>query len=328
MTSKKTLFVLEPEIESKFRERVRSLYGDQKGALSAAINQAISCWIAQTGSGYKMGVSEKADPSTPPLPREKVDFQMVFPRASILKVIFKVIKSLGEVAVCSVHSHGFSIRLMDSRHIALIYIEYSSSDLDFYQCTTPRNFGINVDTLLKIANTFGNSEKIELYASVDDKKGLLCASANGSFLLPISEASDETVPIPKLEFQCELTSRISLLRQRLEKIKSVTDFVTFELEDEASARLHGQSENGDAQLTILGDELVKIKVKQPSKATFQLDYLLEMFKAVGSDLDACKVSFSSNMPMAVQFPLVPHISEKGLAFHSSLTYYLAPRVKD
>ena len=63
------------------------------------------------------------------------------------------------------------------------------------------------------------------------------------------------------------------------------------------------------------EDILGLEVKEPSKATFSLNYLSDMIKSASSVSDIVTVSFSTDMPVKLDFEL----PQQG-----KLQYYLAP----
>jgi proliferating cell nuclear antigen len=59
-------------------------------------------------------------------------------------------------------------------------------------------------------------------------------------------------------------------------------------------------------------------VKEPSKATFNLNYLTEIIKAGSTASEVVTVEYATNMPVRIQFEM----PQQG-----RLQYYLAPRIE-
>ena len=66
------------------------------------------------------------------------------------------------------------------------------------------------------------------------------------------------------------------------------------------------------------EALLELQVKEPSKATYNLNYLAELVKAGAATSEVVTAEFSTNMPIKVEF----EIPQQG-----RLLYYLAPRIE-
>ncbi len=83
----------------------------------------------------------------------------------------------------------------------------------------------------------------------------------------------------------------------------------------------GRGDSGEADIGLeKGDEgLEELAVKEESKATYSLDYLSKITKAVVSMGGSVAAEYSSKMPLRLEF----RIANVG-----RIHFYLAPRVQD
>jgi len=63
---------------------------------------------------------------------------------------------------------------------------------------------------------------------------------------------------------------------------------------------------------------LELEVKEPCKATFNLNYLAEISKAGSSAAELVTLEFSTNMPVKLEYEM----PQQG-----KLLYYLAPRIE-
>jgi proliferating cell nuclear antigen len=84
----------------------------------------------------------------------------------------------------------------------------------------------------------------------------------------------------------------------------------------------GKSDVGAAtiQLDKGGADVLDLQVKQEAKASYNIDYLLGISKAVGSASDVVVCEYSSKKPARLEFKL----NEQGARIH----YFLAPRIQE
>jgi DNA polymerase III sliding clamp (beta) subunit (PCNA family) len=74
------------------------------------------------------------------------------------------------------------------------------------------------------------------------------------------------------------------------------------------------------QLDKGGADVLDLQVKQEAKASYNIDYLMGISKAVGPASDIVIVEYSSKKPARLEWKL----NEQGARIH----YFLAPRIQD
>ena len=84
----------------------------------------------------------------------------------------------------------------------------------------------------------------------------------------------------------------------------------------------GKSDVGAAtiQLDKGGADVLDLQVKEEAKASYNIDYLSGISKAVGSASDIVVLEYSSKKPCRLEFKL----NEQGARIH----YFLAPRIQE
>ncbi|HID16814.1 TPA: hypothetical protein EYP26_00820, partial [Candidatus Bathyarchaeota archaeon] len=66
------------------------------------------------------------------------------------------------------------------------------------------------------------------------------------------------------------------------------------------------------------ESLLELEVKEPSKATFNLNFLADMVKVGSSTSEIATLEFSTDMPIKLEFNIIQD---------AVLVYYLAPRIE-
>jgi proliferating cell nuclear antigen len=111
----------------------------------------------------------------------------------------------------------------------------------------------------------------------------------------------------------------STFRDIIDDVQAVSDNVRLETTPEKLiAAATTELSSAVIELEKASEMLIELDVKEPSKATFNLNYLSEITKAGASAAEIVTVEFSSNMPIRLEFD----IPQQG-----RLSYYLAPRIE-
>jgi proliferating cell nuclear antigen PCNA len=113
----------------------------------------------------------------------------------------------------------------------------------------------------------------------------------------------------------------SVFEKVLGDISVVADQVSINAMKE-SVTFAGKSDVGGAniQLDKNGADILELEVKEEAKASYNIDYLMSISKALGSIAETVTLHFSNKKPLRLEWKL----NEQGAV----VTYYLAPRIAD
>ena len=135
------------------------------------------------------------------------------------------------------------------------------------------------------------------------------------------ESTSGTAPLPKLDFDVRIAMSKTIFEKVLGDISEVADQVAISaLKDSVS--FSGKSDIGGATISLdkNGADVLDLEVKQEAKASYNIDYLLSISKAIGSTSETIVCEYSSKKPARLEFKL----NEQGSRIH----YYLAPRISE
>ena len=248
-------------------------------------------------------------------------FKLKVADAKLLRDIVTSVSILVDEATFKLDPDGLKLRAMDPSRVAMVDFELPKTVFDEYVCDASAKMCVNVGELLKLLKRAGKDEAAEL--SLDDKTGRLRVAIAGrysrNFTMPTLEASEEEAPAPKLSFNVRAKATADGLSQAIEDAQLVSDHVRLEADPEKLV-FNAAGDIMGATITILkgSDALLELEVKEPSKATFALNYLTEIIKAASATSEIVTLEFSSDMPIRLDFQQV-----KG----GKLTFYLAPRIE-
>lgn len=145
-------------------------------------------------------------------------------------------------------------------------------------------------------------------------------SYNKLYKIHLIDASTTPTPTPKLTFNAKVELSMQTLKEILDDIDVVADYITIEA-DQSKISFNGKGDLGEASIDIEANDEFRIKgfeVKEQSKATYSLEYLKDITKAIGSSAERVVLEFSNAMPIRLEFKI-----EKIGKMH----FYLAPRVE-
>ena len=108
------------------------------------------------------------------------------------------------------------------------------------------------------------------------------------------------------------------MKEALKDAEIVSDYVRLEgSEDKLSVKASSDRGNVEVDFTPESGSLIELEVKEPSSASYSLDYLSDMMKASAIS-DILTIEFATNKPLALTFDLPGG---------GRLTFFLAPRIE-
>ena len=237
------------------------------------------------------------------------------------KTINSAISTLVDEATFEATSEGISFRGMDPSHVALIDIFWPNTAFDSYKCDSELKFGVRISEFSKLIKR--TDKKDELEVSISDQD-VLRIKTSGSYRreykMRLIESSSGSTPLPKLSFNSKLVLSLPSFDKILSDIEVVSEYVEIESFPE-KVEFVGKSDTGEAVVIMEpnSEGLEEIDVKEESKATYSLDYLLKIVKSVSSVGVAAAIEYSTKMPIRLEFRI---------ASIGRIHFYLAPRVQD
>jgi len=216
---------------------------------------------------------------------------------------------------------GLKLRAMDPSHVAMVDFEWPKAVFDEYVCDEPTKLCINFSEMLKFLRRIGSEESIDL--NFDPKNAklniVLKSKYTRTFSMATLEPSSEEIPTPKVSFNSMARVTAETLKNSMEDVSTVSDQIQFDISDD-KLNLKASGDLGTASIEIEkgSEDLLNLDVKQRSKATYSLNYILEMVKSASNLSDLVTVELSSDMPIRLNFELPQQWR---------LQYYLAPRIE-
>ncbi|MHB1908114.1 MAG: proliferating cell nuclear antigen (pcna) [Nitrososphaerales archaeon] len=232
------------------------------------------------------------------------------------------IQTLVEEATFDVSSEGITFRAMDPSHVALVDLFWPSSAFEKFECSKTDKFTVRVEDFTKLIRRAESKDAVEISRHGQDSLVLKLGSKR-EFELHLVESSQSSTPLPKLNFNSKFTIIEPAFDRVLNDISVVSNHITIEAKKDALL-FSGKGDTGKASVTLekAGQDIPELDVKEESKATYSIEYLLKITKAAGSASDMINFEYSSKMPLRMEFKLGEN--SKGGRIH----FYLAPRVQE
>jgi proliferating cell nuclear antigen len=235
------------------------------------------------------------------------------------KAIAAAVKTLVEEATFEANTEGLTFRAMDPSHVALVDLVLPNSSFSSFECDKPFKFSLRVEDLVKLVGRSDAKDSVEISSTEED--AIAVKLSNGykrEFTIHLIESTAGAAPLPKLEFDTKASLTKTILEKVLGDISVVSDQVTIQATKDKLAF----SDVGKADISLASNDadVLEFKTGADSKATYSIDYISGILKALGGVTDTVQVEFSTKKPVRLEMKL----NDQG----AKLWYFLAPRVSD
>jgi|SRR5215467_15806040 len=238
------------------------------------------------------------------------------------KAVAAAIKTLVEEATFEATSESMTFRAMDPSHVALVDLLMPNVSFEKYEVDKPFKFSLRVEDLVKLIGRSDSKDSVEIASTEEDAVSVKFANGyKREFTIHLIESTGGAAPLPKLEFDTKATLTKGIFEKVLSDISVVSDQVTI-LATKDKLIFSGKSDVGKAEIGLEKNDadVLDLQVGAESKATYSIDYLIGITKAVGGVSDTLLAEFSTKKPIRLEFKL----NDQGARVH----YFLAPRVSD
>jgi proliferating cell nuclear antigen len=240
------------------------------------------------------------------------------------RVVAKAVSTLVEEATFEASAEGISFRAMDPSHVALIDLFWPNSAFEKYECDKQFRFTVRVADFAKLLSRADVKDSVEVSSKDEGKLTIKFSNSyTREFSINLLESPAQPTPLPKITFNAKILLTGATLQQILSDISTISDHISIEASKERIT-FAGKSEQGTASATLdrKSPEILELTLNQsePAKATFSIEYLLNITKAAGSQQQPVTLEYSSKMPLRLEFKL----GDQG----GKIGFYLAPRVEE
>lgn len=237
------------------------------------------------------------------------------------KAIASAISTIVDEATFEASVEGISFRGMDPSHVALIDIFWPNSAFQQYECDSLIKFGVRIDEFAKLIKRSEKKDSIEITINQDSMLSIKIENGyKKEYKMRLIESSSSSTPLPKLSFNSKIILSYSTFDKILSDIQVLSDYITIEAKSD-NVHFLGRGDSGDADIALdpKSDGLEELVSKEDSLATYSIDYLLKITKAISSVGGSVIAEYSSKMPLRLEFTV---------AGVGRIHFYLAPRIQD
>ena len=233
-----------------------------------------------------------------------------------LKEVFGVVSEIVEDATFTIDPEGMSFRAMDPSHVCLVNVTIPNACFEKYEVSKEGSIALRVEEVFKIIKALKKKDTIRL-TTTDDYQLSISTKYNKTKLRMI-EASKVDTPLPKISYNSMIVLELEDLKSALNQIKVVSEYVTLESMP-TIFKLSGMGDSVSNEITFEKgmQEMPDIDIRENSKATYSLEYILAFVKHLTKG--RIVLDYSEKMPLRFEVSLVNV---------GKIHFYLAPRVEN
>jgi proliferating cell nuclear antigen len=234
--------------------------------------------------------------------------RVLFENDTFLKV-FTTIGDLCDDVNIVFGDDGVSMSSMDSSHVCLVAVRFSSEYFQDYSVKSATAVGIKVSNFVRVLKCLeGHSVMFEC---TDDE--FIVMSQHHRYAMKTLDLDTEEMNIPDMDTAVEITAVSSALQKDIKNIASFGDTVEFHTSD------------GELSMKTTGDiGTVELRIDQPTEireelaASFAARYLVTFAKAANISKQVI-VKISNELPIVFEY---------AFAQDSFVKFFLAPKIVD
>jgi len=209
---------------------------------------------------------------------------------------------------------GMTLKAMDPSQIAMIDFEIPKKSFKTYDVGQKQSIGIDFSELSRVMRRAHPEDTITLELKANKLEITYDGKTKRKFLLPLIDATAHPNK-PKIEFDAKIKLPANDLKELLADVELVSNYVVFEA-TEKEVNVSSESESGKAEITLLKDAVLELKVTKPARAMFPLEYLKNMTR--NTDVSTViEINLKKDNPMRLEYVIGD----------GRVMYFLAPRIE-
>lgn len=236
------------------------------------------------------------------------------PSAKSFMTIIEALGNIVDEALFKFTSDGMTVKALDPAQVALISVEIPSDSFIEYSVEEELSVGINVSNLLKTLPKPKKGDKIIFNANEEFYEIILEGITTKRYKYRSIEVSVSEVPEIDLDFKVRVVTVAKAFKDAVKDLKGAGTLV-FVAEDDQYLYLKAPDLGAEAKLSRLGGSILDMEVKEPSRTSYDEDYISKVLN-LAAVTDTLEIKFGSDIPLYLSFALV----EGG-----SVKYLLAPK---
>ncbi len=213
---------------------------------------------------------------------------------------------------------GFQLIAMDPSNIAMVIWTIRPEAFSEFEVEEATKFGISIGHISPIIKRIKAKDTLTLSLEENTLKLTLHGAFKRVFTAPLLGEFEREYPEPNIEFKVDAEMDADVIKEAVRDIKIISDAMKIEAdEDKIVMSAEGELKKARIELTRDSPALISLNVKEPSKASYSIDYLSKIATAAQVS-DTLGLKFATDWPARFEFKALERMN---------LTFILAPRIE-
>ncbi len=241
--------------------------------------------------------------------------RVVHPNAKKFVAFLHVVGNIADEGELLIGNDKAVIKALDPARISLIEVIIPSSTFIEYEVLREVSIGLNLSSLVKSIPKPKKADKVTLTVVSDEFYELILEDdVKRRYRFRSIEVSPTEVPELDLDFKVRATILSSALRDAIKDLEG-SEGIEFVAELTEFLLLKAPDLNAQIKLSKASGSLIELDVREPSKSTYDADYLTKVADLLSAS-DMLELSYGSELPLSIRFKL---------ADDTLVKYLLAPK---
>ena len=215
------------------------------------------------------------------------------------------VSSVTEHALFVAQPDGIFFYGMDPSHVALVLIDWPSSDFESYECDKTVRIGMDTNTLSKIIKRL--SSKLEVEISVE-KDIMILKSGSAQFKVRLLDVDEQKRVVPQIPTTVEFTIDAKELATIIGDVEVTTDYVGFNTNSDKLS-FEGKGDDGEVKIDTETVIILNKSYDGSAWASYSIEYIKPFVSYMEGDIT---LKFATNKPVIlecghVMFILAPRV---------------------
>jgi proliferating cell nuclear antigen len=241
--------------------------------------------------------------------------RLVYPNAKNFDVIIRTLSNIADEAEVIIEKDNVFMRALDPAKVSLIEITIPTSSLIEFELPTDKVvIGLNLSSLIKALPRLKKGDKVSLLADEGFYEILIEGDVKKRYRFRSIEVAASEVPELNIQFKVRAVLLSSAFRDVIKDFED-SEGIEFIADSPEYLLFRALGLNTQAKLSKTSGSLIDLVVEEPSKSTYDTDYLSRIVELL-SVSNTVELSYGTDIPVSINFKL---------ADETSIKYLLAPK---
>ncbi|OYT40199.1 MAG: DNA polymerase sliding clamp [Desulfurococcales archaeon ex4484_58] len=229
--------------------------------------------------------------------------RIVYPEAKYIKEIVDVLGKLVDEVAFQLTPDALVVKAIDPAKVALIDIYIPQTAFLEYDVSEEETAGLSASSLSKLLKKVKKGDRFVMNTTEDRVEIIIESVSKRIYRFRNLEIPLPEIPEAQLEFNVEAQLLIDVIKQAIKDAEAVGDYLEIEAPNNETLYLRGKGATvAETKLVSGMPALLSLEVKEPSKSTYQLEYL-KYVAGLTKIAELANLRFSSDAPLELEFSL-------------------------